>query len=226
MSVTALTASELTALSAALVQAQPATNAAELGLAVAVYRELATGEPVSPECLATRTGLPAAEVSEMLEHWPGVYRDSQGALIGFWGLTQAEMPPHRFEVDGQRLWTWCSWDSLFIPVILGTTARVESVCATTGAPVSLVVTPDGAADVSPAGAVVSFLRPEREFDQDVILSFCHHVLFFSSEEAGNAWAADRPHAFLLSIEQGFALGRLVVEATLGAALGTAARGSA
>src|SRR5205823_9931163 len=103
--------------------------------------------------LATRTGLSAQEVSESLGRGPGVYRDSHGALIGFWGLTQAEMPPHRFEVDGQRLWTWCAWDSLFMPAILGTTARVAPVCTTTGAPVSLVVTPEGVAEASPVGAV-------------------------------------------------------------------------
>ena len=66
MSVTALTTSELTVLSAALVRAMPALvrampalDAAELRLAVAVYHELATGEPVSLERLATRVGLAA-----------------------------------------------------------------------------------------------------------------------------------------------------------------------
>lgn len=204
----------------------PAFDADEQRLAVAAYRALATGETVTPERLASRAGLPAQKVAELLERWPGVYRDSQGALIGFWGLTQQEMPPHRFAVGGQRLWTWCSWDSLFLPVILGTTARVQSVCAATGAPISLVVTPAGITEVIPAGAVISFLRPEGTFDEDVILSFCHHVLFFSSDEAGRPWIAGRPHHFLLSLEQGFELGRLVVQATYGAALDAAGRASA
>jgi alkylmercury lyase len=223
MTITDLTTVELAALSAALVRAMPAFDGTEQPLAVAIYRELARGEPVSMARLATRTGVPAEKVEEILGRWPGVYRDSRGALIGFLGLTQAEMPPHRFEVDGQRLWTWCAWDSLFIPAMLGTTARVESVCATTGAPVSITVTPEGIAAVSPPGAVISFLRPEREFDQDVILSFCHHVLFFNSEEAGRTWIAGRPNAFLLSLEQGFELGRLVVEAAFGTALDGAGR---
>jgi hypothetical protein len=121
---------------------------------------------------------------------------------------------------------FASWDSLFIPVILGQTARLASVCATTGAPVSLVVTPDGVAEVAPAGAVISFLRPDGEFGHDVILSFCHRVLSFSSEEAGRQWIAERPNHFLLSLEQGFDLGRLVVEARYEAALSGADRGSA
>src|SRR5438270_9757027 len=105
------------------------------------------------ERLATRSGPPVEEVAESLGRWPGVWRDSRGALVGFWGLAQAEMPPHRFDIAGQRLWTWCAWDSLFIPSILGKTAHIASVCATTGAPVSMVVTPEGVTEVSPAGAV-------------------------------------------------------------------------
>jgi alkylmercury lyase len=33
---------------------------------------------------------------------------------------------HRFEINGLTLWTWCAWDSLFIPEILAQTARVAS----------------------------------------------------------------------------------------------------
>ena len=199
MSVTALTTSELTVLSAALVRAMPALvrampalDAAELRLAVAVYHELATGEPVSLERLATRVGLAAAQVAEILDRWPGVYRDNQGALIGFWGLTQQEMPPHRFEVAGQRLWTWCSWDSLFIPVILGQTAHGVGVCddRRAGFPGRHARGRRGGrtpwrGDLVPA--------PRGEVRPDVIASFCHHVLFFSSEEAGRQWIAERPN---------------------------------
>jgi len=55
------------------------------------------------------------------------------------------------------------------------------------------------------------LRPEGTFDHDVILSFCHHVLFFSSAEAGEQWTAKRRDAFLLPLEQGFELGRRVFQ---------------
>lgn len=88
----------------------------------------------------------------------------------------------------------------------------------TGEPVRAHVGPDGVKEVSPAGAVISFLRPDGPFGQDVILSFCHHVLFFSSQEAGEQWAAARETAFLLTLEQGFELGRRVWEAKLGDAL--------
>lgn len=47
MSVTYLAKSELTALVAELVRAMPALDEVGLRLAVELYRELATGEPVS-----------------------------------------------------------------------------------------------------------------------------------------------------------------------------------
>lgn len=47
-----------------------------------------------------------------------VYPDGEGRVLGFGGLTVAPMH-HRFEVGGRILWTWCAWDSLFIPGTLG-----------------------------------------------------------------------------------------------------------
>jgi hypothetical protein len=78
--------------------------------------------------------------------------------------------------------------------VLDRRARVDSVCATTGEPVSIVVGPEGVEHASPLGVVISFLRQAGRFDHDVILSFCHHVRFFSSEAAGQEWLAGREDA--------------------------------
>jgi hypothetical protein len=32
---------------------------------------------------------------------------------------------HEFRVKAQMLCTWCAWDSLFIPIVLGDTAHVS-----------------------------------------------------------------------------------------------------
>ena len=68
-------------------------------------------------------------------------------------------------------------------------------------------------------AVVSFLLPDRDFDADVIQSFCHVVHFFSAREAGVAWTAEHPGTFLLSLEEAFELGRLVNALNFPSALG-------
>jgi alkylmercury lyase len=94
---------------------------------------------------------------------------------------------------------------LFLPGILGTTARVESVCQTTGETISLVVSPPATLETSHPVAVVSFLTPDRRFDATVIQSFCHFV-HLSSRDAGEAWTAEHPGTFLLTLDDAFELG--------------------
>jgi alkylmercury lyase len=153
--------------------------------------------------------VPSERVEQLLTAWPGVFFDDQ-QVIGFWGLTIRRLSPtHRLEVDGRTLFAWCAWDTLFLPGILDATARVESACPTTGETISLLVSPYGVFQTSHPEAVVSFLTPEQDFDADVIQSFCHFVHFFTSPVAGEAWTAEHPGTFLLSLEDAFELGRRV-----------------
>ncbi|MGI8616065.1 MAG: organomercurial lyase [Actinomycetota bacterium] len=179
-------------------------------VALAVYRRLAEGSPAPVADVAERAGAPSERVEQLLTSWPGVFFDGQERVIGFWGLTITRLSPtHRLEVDGRELFAWCAWDTLFLPGILDATARVESACATTGETISLLVSPEGVLETSHPETVVSFLTPERGFDADVIQSFCHFVHFFASHAAGEAWTAEHPGTFLLSLEDAFELGRRV-----------------
>ncbi len=219
MPVQHLSEEELAQLATEWVDALPAFDADEERIAFAVHRLLAEGDPVPERRIAEATGLAPERISRALDGWPGfVFRDERGDITGFFGLTREKLSPHRVEVGGRPLWAWCSVDTLFIPVVLGKQTRIESVCATTGEPVRAVVGPDGVRDVSPAGAVTSFLRPDGPLGRDVIRSFCHHVFFFSSEEAGEQWISDRDDHFLVTLEQGFELGRRVWEAKYATAL--------
>jgi hypothetical protein len=56
-------------------------------LAIALYRQLATGRPVSAAELAAATGLPERAVAGTLGRWPAVFSDSQGRVTGFCGST-------------------------------------------------------------------------------------------------------------------------------------------
>ncbi len=197
--------------------AMPTLGSTERQLVVPLYRLLGEGEPVSPRRLAKAVNLPETRVREILGQWPGVYYDGDGSVIAFGGLALPEMP-HRFEVDGRTLYTWCAWDSLFIPEILGKIARVTSADPVTKEKISLVVGPDGVKEISPATTVVSFLTPDRPFDQDVIMSFCHFVHFFASTESAEKWTTEHPGTFLLSLDDAYALGRLTNERNAGDAL--------
>jgi alkylmercury lyase len=185
--------------------------------AVLLYRLLAEGQPVAPDRLAERAALPLEQVQQLLDRSPGVYRDDDGSVIGFWGLTIRDMP-HRLEIGGRTLHAWCAWDTLFLPEILGGRALVTSICPTTGETVSLEVDASGVHRVNPDSAVLSFLRPDGPFDGDVIRSFCHFVHFFASPEAAAQWIERHPHTFALSLDEGVELARRRNRELLGAAL--------
>lgn len=186
-------------------------------IAVTHYRLLAEGRPVPVTRLASTLDLPEQTIRQALGPCAAYY-DDQGAVVGFGGLTVAEMPPHLFRVEGRTLYTWCAWDSLFIPSILGKSAEVTSRDPVTHSPISLTVAPDGVKHVARGSTVVSFLTPDRTFDRDVIANFCHFVHFFSSQETGRAWTAQHPGTFLLSVDDAFALGRLTNARNFGEAL--------
>ncbi len=210
-----LTPDRLKPLALKVAYAMPDLDSTDQRIVVGLYRQLAEGKPVAQDDLARRLDLPADRVRERLGSWPGVYLDDEQRVIGFWGLALQKMP-HGFKVDGRQLYTWCAWDALFIPEILGKTAEVESISPVTGDTVSLTVSPSGVERCSPAGARVSFLSPDIPFDTDVIMTFCHYVLFFSSEEAGDRWRADHENTFLLTVDEAFEIGRLVNAANFGA----------
>jgi alkylmercury lyase len=194
-------------LAQAIGAARPSLDAAEERAALALYRLLADGEPVAVAALANRLDRPRAQVERTLERWPGLFRDDRQRVVGFHGLALGETA-HRFRIEGRDLYAWCAWDTLFLPELLDQVAHVESRCASTGEPVRLTVSPTSAESVVPAETMVSMLVPKTAFDDDVILSFCHYVHFFSSEQAAEPWLERHPDSFLLSVEQAFELGRL------------------
>jgi len=196
----------------AISAAMPPMDATEQRIAVGIYRLLAEGEPVTPQAAAQAIDVPVGRVEEVLSSWPGVYRDDEGRVVGFWGLTIAKLEPeYRFVVAGKTSYTWCAWESLCIPACLGETVRVEATDPVTGERVSLIVDRNGVRDLKPAGAVVSMVIPDGPFGYDVIESFCHKVLFFASEEAGASWAAEHEGTKLLPVHEAFELGRAMSE---------------
>jgi len=163
----------------------------------AVLPLLAAGQPVSAAALARATGRPDADVERALRGQPDLETDEQGRVVGY-GLT-LRPTLHRFEVDGQRLFTWCALDTLMFPRLLGVTARVESSCHATGALVRLTAAPDGISDVEPPGAVVSIVTPDAP--ASVRAAFCDQVHFFASPAAAAPWLAEHPGASVVPAAQ-------------------------
>ena len=187
------------------------------GRFVALYRQLALGEPAAPQEIALRASAAVDRVNALLDAVPAVYRE-EGKVIGFWGLTVRPLSKHRFRTGDRTLYTWCAWDALFIPMILGKTAYVESEDAHTGAPISLTVTPERVEAVAPRGTVVSMLEPREDMLADVVKRLCHYIHFFASEASGRAWTKQHPGTVLLSLEAAFELGRRTNRMRYGEAL--------
>lgn len=168
-----------------------------------LLRELARGMPVSRSVLAAALSCSDEKVSEFLGLAPSVEFDDAGCVVGA-GLTLRETP-HVFEVDGQRLYTWCALDALMFPALIGRTAHVISPCVSTGVPVRLFVAPDGVLDVEPQEAVVSLVLPDAS--PDIRSAFCIHVNFFASAMAAQSWLLDNPDGSVLSVEEAFRVGQ-------------------
>jgi alkylmercury lyase len=192
-------------------------------IGLTLLRLLALGDPVSPATVAERGALPESRVAAELQRWPGVFRDEHGDVIGYAGLTVREMGQHRIHMEGRALSTWCAYDTLFLPELLGQTVGVTSGSPASAQEISLTVGADGVRDLQPEEAVVSFLIPDTAFDDNVIQSFCHYVHFFGSEQDAAAWTSAHDETFTISVEDAFEVGRRVNRARFGQALDGLAR---
>jgi alkylmercury lyase len=202
----------------AVIASFPKLTPPEQRVSLATYRLLALGRPVAPMLIAAECGLPDSDVARMLGTWHGVERNDAGAVRAFWGLT-LKPTKHRFQVAGTPLSTWCAWDTLFLPELLGAVADVESFCPTTRAKISLKVAPGGILSATPEAAALSFVLPnEADVERSVTETFCCHVHFFASFQAGEKWAAAHPGAFILSLEEGREIGARKNAAQFGSVL--------
>ena len=204
-----------------VVALRPTRSQAERDFALGVYRLLAEDTPVSPERLAESLSWSVADVGRMLGTWPALMQtDDDGAIVGFGGLTQIPTK-HKLEVGGRTLYTWCAWDSLFIPAILSRPALVESSCPVTGTTIRLTTSANGATTVEPPGVVVSFPIPDLEkMRDDVRANFCELVFFFASHDVGEGWIRDHEGTFLLTLDEAVEVGRQKNVAQFGDLLAT------
>ncbi len=195
------------ALSDHMLRVHPPLDATDQTLTLTLYRALASGEPVAIAGLAAKLDLPANEVATRLARLPGVYYDAERRVIGYWGLT-LRPTTHRLRVHSRELYTWCAWDTLFLPALLEVRATVESVCRGSGQPVRLAIGPSAMEATDPEGLWVSFLLPDAAgMRADPIASFCCHVHFFASREAAEPWLREQPESFLLSLADAYEVGR-------------------
>jgi len=187
---------------------------------IRVLQLVATGYPVSPKQLreiASALHMRLDDANSFLKQVSEI--DESGNVVGILGLSQKKHS-HRFQINGRILSTWCAWDTLFLPVLLKQTAKIESFCPTTKTKICLTLSPYGVEGYGPANTVLSMVRPKPRIEglksvEEIWMIFCHYVSFFSSTEAIAEWFKESGYdPIILSVEEGFQLGRQVFEEVL------------
>lgn len=68
-------------------------------------------------------------------------------------------------------------------------------------------------DISHPNAVLSFLRPDRPWDDDVVVSFCHYVLLVGDMDAARRWSGEHAGTFTIGLDEATELARRHVQRT-------------
>lgn len=194
------------------VDAFPTMDAEQQRMALALYRLLATGNPVTVDQLHAASGVSRIKIEQTLQLWPGVFFDDAARVIGFLGISIEPMP-HQMVAGKDTAFAWCAWDTLFIPQLLDQTVKVQSNCPVTGNPIALEVSPTGFETGDHAQILLSFLTPDPEkIRTDVTTNFCQYVYFFDSRAVAEQWISEHSGTFILSLEDAFLLGQAVNKA--------------
>jgi alkylmercury lyase len=182
----------------------------------AAYRVLAEGAPASVEEIADAAGLSREAAVAFVGEMPGVARfDSKGQIVGFLGLSLTATP-HRMVMNGVMLYTWCAWDSLFLPRVLGIDATVTSRCPITGTTIAMVVGADAIGDVSPPETMLSFLVAcDARHATGVVAACCEHIHFLGSAAAGDRWLITHRVGAVLTLGDAMELARIFADNVLG-----------
>ena len=206
----------LDATDAALAAAAPGLDQEGQRLAAAVLRLLSVGKPVPIAAAAAAAKMPVLQGELVLRSWPAVFWDDHGRVTGFWGLALATMP-HRIRHAGVDLYAWCAWDPLFLAYVIGD-LQVTTADPVTGEAITYRIGPDGAiTGASHPDSVLSFLRPDRPWDDDVMTTFCHYVLHFTGPASAERWTAAHPGTLMISLGDAAELARRHAARAFGAA---------
>jgi alkylmercury lyase len=207
----------LDAIDAALAAATRHLTEDEQRLAVAVLRLLSAGHPVTIAAAAEAAAMPQSQATSMLRSWPAVFWTDHDQVAGFGGLTSADVLPHRVRHAGADLSVWCAFDPLFLARIVGD-LQVTTADPVTGEAITYQIGRDGAIDAaSHPDGVLSFLRPDKPWGDDVQTTFCHYVHHFTSRSAATQWTAAHPGTFVISLDNAAELARRHTARTFGTA---------
>lgn len=181
----------------------------------AAIRLLADGRPATAEALAKTTGASVEQVETYIDaaRAQGIEVED-GAIVG--AALSLRPTQHRFRVRDHDLYTWCGFDALFLPIMLGERAEVASTCPVTSTEIRLTVEADGTVSaLSPEATVVGIVGEEvtscctTTGPQSEV---CTQMPFFASRTAGEQWRADHPGVAIVDLDDAREIARAYVAA--------------
>ena len=169
---------------------------------------LLAGQPVSLERIASRLHVAREEVPALIQD---TERDTEGNFVG-WGLTLVPTP-HSYQINGRQFYVWCAGDAITFPLLHKTNAVIASRDPISGEPIRLMGTPEGARDVEPCTAVVSWVRnPSGTHTLETVrTAFCNFIHFFASVETASEYVSPHPELVIVPIDDVFQIGKLLWE---------------
>src|SRR5262249_60788868 len=130
-----------------------------------------------------------------------------GAIVAFGGRSLTPQR-HRFIAGGIQIHTWCVFDALFLPEILGQPAMLRTRCPASGAELVVALLPGALAEPRPPGAVMSIVAPDRSACcASIRHGFCDHVSLFRDEVTFAAWSRGRSDVSCVTLEEAQRLAR-------------------
>ncbi len=144
----------------------------------------------------------------------GAELDADGNFLGY-GLTLVPTQ-HSYQMNGRQFYVWCAADAITFPLLHKSSAVIASPDPISGEMVRLIGAPEGARDVEPSTAVVSWVqKPSGPQDvENVRTSFCTFVNFFASVETASQYVSERPGLVIASIDDVYKIGKLLWEGDL------------
>jgi hypothetical protein len=145
-------------------------NDQDWAVRLAVYQHFVE-HALPPTCVevASQLNLPAEEVRRAyrrLHQHHALFLDSDAETIRMANPLSAIPTSYCVEIAGRRLWANCAWDSLGIPAMLHSDARIETVFAHSGQAVRYAIQGDELREE--VDSVVHFPLPFRQWYDDLI----------------------------------------------------------
>jgi alkylmercury lyase len=176
-------------------------------LSITIYRLLARGRSVQVADLARATNLTALEIEQLINLVPASAYDRapDQSFVSFIGLSTSPAA-HQFKVGAQSLYTWCVFDALFLPAILGQPAVLTTACPSTGQSIEVTINPDGVGRATPPQPVMSIIAPDADACcSDLRGAFCNQVNFFADRAAFSNWSKRSDGDDCVRLDDAFAL---------------------